>query len=284
MDVRIRKLHTLDEMTQLVELNKIVWRLDDYEDCIPNHVLLAVGEHGGLILGAYHKDAMIGFSMVILAHSKTEGLYHHSHILGVHPEWAHKNVGYRLKKAHYDCARAEGIKRITWTYDPLLGANANLNITKLGGIVREYRRDMYGEVMGHSNLVSGLPSDRFLLEWRIDTKRVMSRMKTRPAMMQKRKIPLLEPVNRIEGESDFSQVITGTDIDITARTAVIEIPGDFQAIFDRDKALAQDWRLQSRALFCAYFDAGYAVTDFFHDPEGFEERNFYLLEKDAVIE
>ena len=165
MNITIRELYTNEEYLEIIELQKIIWRLHNYNDCIPNHIYMAVMEIGGLVLGAFIEEKMIGFLMVMIGHTKEKGIHHHSHILGIHPDFAHYNIGFRLKKAHYEIAKLQGIKLVTWTYDPLQGPNANLNIAKLGGIVKIYKVNYYGEVMGESDLVSGIPSDRFWVEW-----------------------------------------------------------------------------------------------------------------------
>ena len=61
----------------------------------------------------------------------------------------------------------------------------------------------------------------------------------------------------------------------------IEIPLDFQKIFDQDKKLGNVWRLQTRDLFQECFEKSYTVVDFFHHQN---KGNFYLLEKDFRIE
>ncbi len=54
-----------------------------------------------------------------------------------------------------------------WTFDPLEIKNAFLNIHRLGAIVRSYRVDFYG--VSSSRLQAGLPTDRLLAEWRLDS-------------------------------------------------------------------------------------------------------------------
>ena len=70
------------------------------------------------------------------------------------------------------CAR--GIDLITWTYDPLLARNVQLNIAKLGAVCNTYLANLYGEM--RDGLNAGLPSDRFQLDWWIATRRVADRL------------------------------------------------------------------------------------------------------------
>ena len=82
----------------------------------------------------------------------------------------------KLKLAQRDQMLRQGIDLIVWTYDPLLGKNASLNIEKLGGIVRHYARDIYGTV--NNPLQVGLSTDRFLLEWELMSDRVRERIRS----------------------------------------------------------------------------------------------------------
>lgn len=276
MNTTIRELLTNQEYFEVIELQKIVWRLNNYNDCIPNHIFKAVAEIGGLVLGAYDKSDLVGFLMVMLGQD-ADGIFHHSHILGIHPDYAHKNIGYLLKKFHYEKATNKGIHKVTWTYDPLQGPNANLNISKLGSIVRNYKVNYYGEVMGESELVSGLPSDRFWIEWFIQTNHVKHKMES----TKKNKIELkkYQLVNQVKVENGLQKIVGFSKPE--SNQVAIEIPLDFQKIFDQNKQLGNVWRLETRDIFLECFEKGYTVVDFFHQPS---KGNFYLLEKDFRIE
>ncbi len=274
MDISIKILTTNDEFFEVIKLQKIVWRLHDNDDCLPNHLFIAVSEIGGLVLGAFNKDRLVGFLMVMVGFDKINGVFHHSHILGVHPDFVLYNIGFRLKKAHYDRSKPEGIKLVTWTYDPLLGPNANLNISKLGGIVKGYKVNYYGEVMGESDLVSGIPSDRFWLEWYLQTQFVNTRL-AKPA---KPGVLLAEynKVNQVVADNSGFLRMKGFTKPASNKI-MIEIPYNFQSIFDQHKDLALDWRLKTRELFISCFEQGYTVTNFLHINKGKEKGNYYLL-------
>ena len=275
----IKTLHKIAEFYDFIELQKIVWRLKDYEDCVPSHMLMAVSESGGLILGCYSDDQLVGCAMIIPAYSQIDGFYHHSHILGVHPDWQHKGVGLEIKKGHYTRAQALGVKKVTWTFDPLLGPNANLNIAKIGGIARQYRVDVYGDLMGGSELVSGIPSDRFWLEWLISENRVIERMKDleKPESVQPEQD--LEPVNKVSADENNLQKMESYILVSDKDRVVVEIPSDYQKIYDTDKDLAMDWRLKSRDMFREYFKEGFIIVDFYKVSKENTWQNYYLLEK-----
>src|SRR5207245_196426 len=56
-------------------------------------------------------------------------------------------------------------------FDPLEGVNASLNIAKLGAVTHKYYPNLYGSSMA-DGLNSGLPTDRFEVEWWIASDRV----------------------------------------------------------------------------------------------------------------
>ena len=91
-------------------------------------------------------------------------------MLGVLPEYRNAQIGRRLKLRQREDALARGIALIEWTFDPLELKNAFLNIEKLGAIVRRYKENQYGTTT--SPLHGGLPTDRCIAEWWIDSPRV----------------------------------------------------------------------------------------------------------------
>ena len=76
--------------------------------------------------------------------------------------------GRMLKLRQRDDALARGIDLIEWTFDPLEIKNAYFNMERLGAIVRRYVRNQYGTTSSH--LHGGLPTDRCIAEWWIDSR------------------------------------------------------------------------------------------------------------------
>jgi predicted GNAT superfamily acetyltransferase len=113
---------------------------------------------------------MIGFCFAIPGIKPTGRAYLHSHMLGVLPLYRNTGVGRRLKLLQREEALTRGIHLIEWTFDPLELKNAFLNIERLGAIVRRYHVNQYG-ITG-SPLHGGLPTDRCVAEWWLDSPRV----------------------------------------------------------------------------------------------------------------
>ena len=169
-------LETPEEMTAVEQLQRLVWAAPDIE-IVPKDILLAMVHNGGVAIGAYLGTDLIGVTFGFPGtYATPDGprLKHHSHILAVHPDWASKGIGFALKRAQWQMVRKQGIDRITWTYDPLLSRNAHLNIARLGAVCSTYLRSEYGEMKDGLN--AGLPSDRFQVDWWINTTRVWRRI------------------------------------------------------------------------------------------------------------
>ena len=103
-------------------------------------------------------------------------------MLAVLPDYRGQGIGYQLKLAQREKALS-GIKTMTRTYDPTEAANAYLNIHRLGGVVRHYYVNHYGEMpdkLSRNTLRSSFAgvvfdSKRFGLFWRRDFHRFPER-------------------------------------------------------------------------------------------------------------
>ncbi len=167
--IEIRQLFQLEEFAEVLRLQKAIWEFDDVE-LLPLRFLVVVSKVGGHVFGAYDGGEMIGFCFAIPG-VKPEGRpYLHSHMLGVLERYHNTGVGRRLKLRQREDALARGIALIEWTFDPLELKNAFLNIERLGAIVRRYSVNQYG--ITASPLHGGLPTDRCIAEWWIDSPRV----------------------------------------------------------------------------------------------------------------
>jgi predicted GNAT superfamily acetyltransferase len=271
----IRLIEQPEEMRLVEDLQKVVWPGPDIE-IVPKDLLLAVVHNGGLVIGAFIQDKLIGAVFGFPGfYSTPDGprMKHHSHLLAVDPEWRSKGVGFALKRAQWQMVRKQSIDRITWTYDPLMSRNAYLNITRLGAVCNTYLRSEYGEMRDSLNV--GLPSDRFQVDWWLNSSRVERRLgrRVRPALSvdsyRSAEIPLLEASVGIDGLPHPIDELP----EFTGRLILAEIPHDFQALRSADLSLARDWRFYSREVFEKAFESGYLVTDLVHN----ETRSFYVL-------
>jgi predicted GNAT superfamily acetyltransferase len=281
-DISIRALKDA-EFHQCEDLQRRVWGMEDLS-VVPLHLLLTARKNGGLVLGAFDEQGtMVGFVFGFLGMTGQGQVKHCSHMAGVLPQYQGQQVGYRLKLAQREHVLAQGLDLATWTYDPLEGSNASLNIGKLGVICRTYLPDVYGDTGIQLHL--GLPTDRFEVEWWVRSQRVEERLESRHG-----KLTLdealdrgAERANRTEFDGQGLLRSERDDRAAGAEAILIEIPVDFQAIKSADMGLAREWRAQTREIFEDYFHAGYTVTEFISEVQAKQRRNFYLLQRDFEL-
>jgi predicted GNAT superfamily acetyltransferase len=142
------------------------------EAAIPPKLLMTLGQHGGLVLGAFEGDELIGFNYAFLARDPVPPgtppgeLYLFSQSTAVLPGAQSTGVGRLLKWAQREHALAAGIGLIRWTFDPLRARNAHLNFDVLGASADTLLVDYYGvDAVGRD---AGAASDRLLADWRLD--------------------------------------------------------------------------------------------------------------------
>jgi predicted GNAT superfamily acetyltransferase len=272
----IKILEAPEEMPAVEALQRAVWP-DSETDVVPAHVLIAAIHNGGLLLGAFAEDQLIGFVFGFPGLESTPDgprAKHCSHMMGVLPRYRDAGVGFALKRAQWQMVRYQGLDHITWTYDPLLSRNAYLNITKLGAVCNTYRRSEYGDMRDGLNI--GLPSDRFLVDWWINTRRVERRLgkrARRPLKLHNFSQAELQPLYAPQTSASSWPRPPEHFSPLAGRLALAEIPSDINALKETDFAIARDWRFFSRAVFETAFAAGYLITDFVYD----DGRSFYVL-------
>ena len=239
--IEIRQLFTLAEYTDVLRLQEEIWGFPD-ADLLPIRFLVVVTKVGGHVFGAFDDNRMIGFCFAIPGVKPGGRPYLHSHMLGVLPDYHNLGIGRRLKLRQREDALARGIEVIEWTFDPLELKNAFFNIERLGAIVRRYSLNQYG--ITASPLHGGLPTDRCIAEWWINSPRVRSALAAQAS-----------PRERHAEEC-------------------IAYPANIAGIRAQDPARAREIQAANAEKFEAAFSRGLAVTGFDRrDAEG-----VYLLE------
>jgi predicted GNAT superfamily acetyltransferase len=173
----IRDIELISEMREVESLQKEVWGCDD-RDIVPLAILVATREIGAILVGAFDGSLLIGFAYSFVGR-EGERMVHHSHTLAVKPTYRNVNLGYKLKLAQRDRALAQGITRMTWTFDPLQSLNAHFNFAKLGVIADTYKTNFYGEATSSFLHQIGNGTDRLWVTWPLDSSRVRERLQTR---------------------------------------------------------------------------------------------------------
>jgi len=242
--INIRQVETFAELRAVEELQKEVWGIPDL-DVVPLTQLVAAKAAGGVLVGAFDRDTLVGFVYGFAALEDGE-VAHHSHMLAVNHAYRNFNLGYKLKLAQRQAVLAQGVNLITWTFDPLQSLNAHFNFTKLGVICDRYLINFYGE--DAASFLHQTGTDRFWVKWILNSERVVKRL-------------------------DQAEVAPEAPSD----KLLIEIPGDINAVQQESPESAREWRERTRRAFTEAIDAGYVVVDFYRETRGDEKVGVYVL-------
>jgi len=243
--IEIRPCQGFDELEACVQLQIETWGYDE-TDVIPRKTFLVAQSIGGQVIGAFDSEnaggakSLVGFVFSLPGIKVGLGLpqaYLHSHMLAVKEAFRNRGLGRELKLEQRREALSRGIRHIEWTFDPLEIKNAFLNIRRLGAVVRRYRPDFYG--VSSSRLQGGLPTDRLLAEWWLDSRRVRSIVNGHPADVHEVKERIKVPASIYEWKSSDK---------------------------GRERALAI--QSENRTKFEGAFSQGMAVLGFTRDSEG----------------
>jgi predicted GNAT superfamily acetyltransferase len=239
--IEIRELNQFEEFEEAVRLQQTIWGFADIE-MLPLRSFVVSRKVGGQLFGAYDGGEMVAFCIAVPGIKPGPRPYLHSHMLGVLPAYQNAGIGRRLKLRQREEALERGIELIEWTFDPLELKNAFFNIERLGAIARRYSENQYGVTA--SPLHGGLPTDRCIAEWWIDSPRV-------------RAILAGEAVARRMEEAER-----------------IVFPAEIARIRSQDPGRAREIQRTNGEKFQRAFERGLAVTGF----ERGETEGTYLLE------
>lgn len=244
VDVEIRRAHGLEDYQAAVELQKEVWSYTEMEDIAAVPILMIANQFGGAVLVAQEPGGrFVGFSMANLGWTRGKKLFWWSHMTAVVEDYRSRDIGLRLKMRQREEALASGIDEIHWTFDPLQALNAHFNIHKLGVTVREYEENVYG--YSPSPLHKGLPTDRLVAEWHLNT--------DRGATLILRDFDRMPRINEPDREPNLH---------LEESPLLLEIPTNINELKETGIARAKAWQDAVRAACLHYFNAGYAITDF----------------------
>lgn len=232
----------LDALSLVVNLQARVWGMPP-DLLVPTNILAILPDGGGSVLVAYREeigfnaDGWLGFCIALGSSSGTLV----SHMLGVREEQrGARDLGWHLKVLQgYEALRA-GQRSAIWTYDPMRGANARLNIEKLGATVRELTLDKYGVL--RSELYGNVPSDRFTVHWDLLSATTHARLDDvrtgrdlGPAPDEVRALPEITAENALALAK------------AAPPAARYRIPADVDEMMAVDEARAIAWRAEMRA-------------------------------------
>jgi predicted GNAT superfamily acetyltransferase len=270
----IRDVCGQTEIRAVEELQKEVWGIPDL-DVVPTTQLVAAQAAGGVLVGAFDGETLVGFAYGFPGYEHGRAT-HHSHMLAVKPSYRSFDLGRKLKLAQRERVLAQGIETMTWTFDPLQSLNAYFNFSKLGVISDRYIINFYGAEA--TSFLHRNGTDRLWVTWNLASRRVAQRLDNTVSASEFRVVkPLVE-----HGEDNAPRRYELSK-DLSPERIAIEIPADINAVERQSGELAFEWREVTRRAFTESIAAGYLVEDFRRLTCDDRQFGTYLLSREKEV-
>jgi predicted GNAT superfamily acetyltransferase len=268
--ITIRDIDADSEMRAVEELQKEIWGIPDL-DVVPLTQMVAAKATGGVLVGAFDDETLIGFAYGFVGYEHGQAS-HHSHMLAVKPDYRNYDLGRRLKFAQRERVLAQGINLMTWTFDSLQSLNAYFNFSKLGVFSDRYLIDFYGE--DAASFLHQTGTDRLWVTWDLKKNRSDERTDERNFNDNFGKITPL-----IKFGTDEFPLASDFDEGLEAKHALIEIPSNINDLVKRNGELAKKWRESTRYAFTEAIKKGFLVKNFYRINRGDRKHGVYLLSR-----
>lgn len=231
------------EADRALDLAEVVWG----QRPVSGHLLRALELAGSYVSAAIDPDGrQVGMCLgVVGLHG--DQVHLHSHLAAVDPAHRGAGIGRALKRHQREWCLARGIPTVSWTFDPLLHANARFNLHHLGARGERYLVELYGEMDDEIN--RGDASDRLLVRWDLQDERTVAALGH----------PLPVPSELVD-----AAVALADDggrphpLDTDAPRRLVAVPADAVALRRDDPGLGLAWRLAVRATMQQAFADGLA--------------------------
>lgn len=264
--ITIRKLTTIAELEMVQQLDIEVWDGSP----IPIHQTATAIKNGGIIMGAFDGNHLIGFNYGF-AGFKEGKVYLCSHMMGIASQYRAQGIGEALKREQRNVAIEYGYDMMKWTYDPLETRNGYLNLTKLRAVCDTYIENCYGKMQDGLN--KGLPSDRFEVSWYLTSDYI-----NKNTLWDLSKATIIAHVQLNEqGLPVLNQWNLNHTLDASAY--LLPVPKNFQGIKASNPELALDWRMKTRHIFQTLFSKNYVAVQLERD----ENLHHYVFVKKESI-
>ena len=192
--------------------------------------------------------------------------------ISIHPDYRDAGLGKSLKERQRIWAIAYGYDKIAWTFDPLETRNAYLNLNKLGGVVKVYFTNYYGEL--NDTTGGSFPSDRFLVEWELHSPRCENAIANGKAT-DEALWSAYETLFEWELEGVFPRP-RAAPFHPTADAYLVPVPKAIRDMKQTNHELAIMWRFELRRQLTQSFEQGYSVVGLWRTEQPV---HFYVLKK-----
>ncbi|MFD1373155.1 GNAT family N-acetyltransferase [Actinoplanes sichuanensis] len=219
-------LHTPAHLDAAAELLRSVWQARTEAErlsVISTTTLRSLSHSGNYVAGAFDGTGMVGCA-VGWAGLGPSGPPDHMYvdITGVARTRQGLGVGTAIRLHQRRWALDRGLRRMRWTFDPLVARNAYFNLCKIGATVTSFEADFYGRLDDGTN--TDQTTDRFTVDW------------------------------------DLTATAVGRYASIEPGAELIPIPADITALQRSDPARARRERLSVRDRLRSLLDRGYHIA------------------------
>src|SRR4051812_44171422 len=234
--LRIELAHSEPDARAAVHVLTRIWPQPDGHEPVTPELAWVLAHSGNYVALALAGDRVVGSALAFRAQD-AHGPHLHSHIAGVLPDRQGSNIGFALKQHQRRWALANGLDRITWTFDPLVARNAYFNVSKLGARLTGYHVNFYGEM--NDGINNGDETDRCVVTWPLTDDRVVA------AAGGEHAVPERDAVRRRGAEvalhvgADGAPVLGEVD---GADVRMLQLPHDVIGLRVTDPGLARAWR------------------------------------------
>lgn len=215
-------------------------------DIIPAWQMFTAARHGGLVLGAFVKDELVGFSFAFPAF---DGKVSYLFSSGLCVSASHESlgIGSLLKREQGIHAKAMGYEAIRWTVEPLSSKALYLYLSKLGAELVGYSRELYEEFkLGGAD--GGIVADEAEICWRLNS--LPGNQTTHP-----RNITCITESEKAAG--GVRRLTSVAPLQRSRHPIELEVPWDLEQLKEQSLEIASSWRRQIREVITELIDSGY---------------------------
>jgi predicted GNAT superfamily acetyltransferase len=160
-------LRSAEHLEAAAELLRTVWEARtaaERVEVISTTMLRSLSHSGNYVAGAFDGGEMIGCAVGWVGLGRSGPPDHlHSDIAGVRARESNRGIGYVMKRHQRRWALDRGLRKVSWTFDPMVARNAYFNLCKLGVTVTSFEPDFYGRLNDGVN--TDQSTDRLVVEW-----------------------------------------------------------------------------------------------------------------------
>lgn len=283
----IENIDSKEKLEQLVELHSLVFGETPINQ-LNLTTLISFIHSGQHLLGVFSEQQLFGYLIAYFGTYNRDprrpamaNLKLALDRIAVHPDYRSIGLGSQLMTQLREIAVKQAVRVITAAFSPLNSRAAYLLIRRLGAMVNEYHADYFPS--GLLGDAATFTRGQLIAEWWLNRNRVEERLfgQRNPLTLNQYLdvVPIINPTSI--GSDDLAYPYEKEPALDGETMLLVEIPSDYDAIQQRDTALATEWCRHIQPVMQTVFGQGYVATDFLYDTREGRLRSFYLMSWDG---